>query len=305
MKNEATVKRITVQDECSGKCESCERYFECTLPLKKVFQEKGILRMIRENLKSVKHKVIVLGGKGGVGKSMLAVNVAASLVLQGKTVCILDQVYDCPAIPMMTGVPDDAKIKIGKDGLTPYEAYPGLKVMSTGLILRTTDVIIWYHDMKRNATEELLAATDYGELDYLILDIPAGTSSETVNALKYLPDLDGGLVVTVGSQVSQNVARKCIYMLDKAEIPVIGVLENMGEAHCPVCGRSIAPIQSGAGKEMAMDEKVPFLGNIPVSELISQSLDDGKPFVMSHPETEESKVLMATGKAVIDFCENK
>jgi len=112
MKNEATVKRITVQDECSGKCESCERYFECTLPLKKVFQEKGILRMIRENLKSVKHKVIVLGGKGGVGKSMLAVNVAASLVLQGKTVCILDQVYDCPAIPMMTGVPDDAKIKM-------------------------------------------------------------------------------------------------------------------------------------------------------------------------------------------------
>lgn len=305
MSSESTVKRITVQEECSGKCESCERYFECSLPLKDTFKQKGIMKMIRENLKSVKHKVVILGGKGGVGKSMLAVNLAAGLVAQGKTTCILDQVYDCPAIPMMTGVPADAKIKVGSKGLTPYEAYPGLKVMSTGLILRTTDVIIWYHDMKRNATEELLSATQYGDLDYLIMDIPAGTSSETVNILKYVPDLDGGLVVTVGSQVSQNVARKCIYILDKAEIPVIGVMENMSEAHCPHCGKGIAPIQEGAGKTMAQDENVPFLGNIPVSELVSQSLDDGKPFVMSHPDAEESKTMMAVGKAVIDFCENK
>jgi len=305
MKNEATVKRITVQGECTGKCESCEKYFDCILPLKETFQKKGILRMIQENLKDVKHKVIVLGGKGGVGKSMLAVNLAAGLVAQGKTVCILDQVYDCPAVPMMTGAPEDAKLRIGAKGLVPYEAYPGLKIMSTGLILKTTDVIIWYHDMKRNATEELLAATDYGELDYLILDIPAGTSSETVNALKYLPDLDGGVVVTVGSEVSQNVARKCIYILNKANIPVIGVVENMSEAHCSACGRSIAPIQGGAGKRMAQSEGVPFLGNIPVSEMISRSLDEGKPFVMSHPDSEESKTIMRASKAVIDFCENR
>lgn len=305
MKNEATVKRITVQGECIGKCESCEKYFDCALPLKETFQKRGILRMIQANLKGVKHKVIVLGGKGGVGKSMFAVNLAAGLVAQGKTVCVLDQVYDCPAVPMMTGVPEGAKLRIGDGGLVPYEAYPGLKVMSTGLILKTTDVIIWYHDMKRNATEELLAATDYGELDYLILDIPAGTSSETVNALKYLPDLDGGVVVTVGSEVSQNVARKCIYILNKANIPVIGVVENMSEAHCSACGRSIAPIQGGAGKRMAESEGVPFMGNIPVSEMISLSLDKGMPFVMSHPDSEESKTVIEASKAVIDFCEHK
>ncbi len=305
MKKEARVKRINVQEECSRKCESCEKYFDCTLSLKETFQQKGILRMIQENLKGIKHKVIVLGGKGGVGKSMLAVNLAAGLVGNGKTVCILDQVYDCPAIPMMTGVPQDAKLKIGSGGLVPYEAYPGLKIMSTGLILKSTDVIIWYHDMKRNATEELLAATNYGELDYLILDIPAGTSSETVNALKYLPDLDGGLVITVGSKISQNVARKCIYILNKANIPVIGVVENMSEAHCSACGKSITPIQGGAGGKMAQDEGVPFLGKIPVSEMISISLDDGKPFVMSHPDSEESSRIMDISKAVIDFCENK
>ncbi len=305
MKKEARVKRINVQEECTRKCESCEKYFDCTLPLKETFQKKGILRMIQENLRPVKHKVIVLGGKGGVGKSMLAVNVAAGLVREGKRVCILDQVYDCPAIPMMTGVPAEAKLKTGPRGLIPYEVYPGLTIMSTGLILKTTDVIIWYHDMKRNATEELLAATDYGELDYLVLDIPAGTSSETVNALKYLPDLDGGLVITVGSEVSQNVARKCIYILRKANIPVIGVVENMSEAHCPSCGRSVAPIQGGAGENMAKGEGVPFLGRIAVSELVSKSLDEGKPFVLSEPESEEAKAMMAITKAVIDFCEKK
>lgn len=303
--NEATVKRITVQGECGGKCESCEKYFDCSLPLKETFQKKGILSMIRENLKRVKHKVIVLGGKGGVGKSMLSVNLAAGLVAKGKTVCILDQVYDCPAVPMMTGVPENAKLRIGSGGLVPYEVYPGFKVMSTGLILKTTDVIIWYHDMKRNATEELLAATDYGDLDYLILDIPAGTSSETVNALKYLPDLDGGVVVTVGSGISQNVARKCIYILNKAEIPIIGVVENMGEVHCSACGKSLVPTQSGAGKIMAEGEGVHFIGSIPLSEKISQSLDDGVPFVKSNPDSEEGKMITKISQAVIDFCENK
>nr|CBX30511.1 hypothetical protein N47_K27510 [uncultured Desulfobacterium sp.] len=270
-----------------------------------MFQKKGILSMIRENLREVKHKIIVLGGKGGVGKSMVSVNLAAALVSEGKTVCILDQVYDCPAVPMMAGVPADAKLMVGSNGLLPYEVYPGFKVMSTGLILKSTDVIIWYHDMKRNATEELLAATDYGDLDYLILDIPAGTSSETVNALKYLPDLDGGIVVTVGSKISQNVARKCIYILNKAEIPVIGVVENMGEVHCSACGRSLTPTQSGAGRKMAEDEGVHFIGSIPLSEKISQSLDDGVPIVKSDPDSEEGKEIMKIGKSVIDFCEKK
>ena len=128
----------------------------------------------------------VLGGKGGVGKSMLAVNVAAALTKRGQKVCILDQVYDCPAIPLMLGVGEDARLVIGDKGLVPYESKWGIKVVSTGLILDPDEVIIWYHDMKTNATEELLASVDYGNIDYLICDIPTGTSSETVNILKYL-----------------------------------------------------------------------------------------------------------------------
>lgn len=303
MAQEAVVTRIAVKEDCIGRCEDCERYFDCDLPLKERFKTKGIMEMIRKNLAGVKHKVVVLGGKGGVGKSMMAVNLAAGLVRENRKVCVLDQVYDVPAIPVMFGVPEDAKLRIGDKGITPYEVYPGLKIVSTGLILKATDVIIWFHEMKRNATEELLSSVDYGELDYLIIDVPAGTSTETVNALKYLPDLDGGLVVTVGSAVSQNVARKCIYILKKAGIPVIGVVENASRTHCPSCHKPVAVIQEGAGEVMSREEGVPFLARIPMSRLVSSSLDEGKPFVKHYPDSEEAKTMMQVVRAVMEFCE--
>lgn len=301
----AEVKRINVTEGCNKKCEDCERYFDCDLPFKEIFERKGILGMIRENLKPVKYKVIVLGGKGGVGKSMLTVNLAAALALKGKKVCILDQVYDCPAIPMMMGVTDDARLLIGDRGLIPYRGLLGIKMVSTGLILDVDEVIIWFHDMKRNATEELLAAVDYSDVDYLVADIPTGTSSETVNIVKYMPGINSSLVVTVPSAVSQNVARKCIYILKKAGIPITGVVENMSETFCPHCGKEVALIERGAGERMAAEEGLPFLGKVPTSEKVSTTLDDGEPLVIRYPDSEEAKVIMHIADAVINHCEGR
>jgi len=302
---ETEIKRINISEGCNGKCEDCERYFECNLPLKEKWREKGIFRLIGENLKHVKHKVVVLGGKGGVGKSMLAVNVAAALSLLGRKVCILDQVYDCPAIPMMMGVPKDARLVIGDKGLIPFEGRLGIKIVSTGLILDPDEIIVWFHDMKRNATEEFLAAVDYSDVDYLITDIPAGTSSETVNILKYLPGINSSLVITVPSEVSQNVARKCIYLLKKAGIPITGVVENMGASLCSNCGSIVAPLQMGGGEKMAQGESVPFLGMIPASVNISRSLDEGKPFVIQYPDSDKTKVIKRIAEAVVKHCEDK
>lgn len=302
---EVEIKRINISEECNRQCEACEKYFECQLSDKEIFISRGLLRLIRENMKPVKHKIIVLGGKGGVGKSMLAVNLASALALKGKKVCILDQVYDCPAIPMMMGVPKDAYLMIGDKGFVPYEGKLGIKIISTGLILDVDEVIIWYHDMKTNATEELLASVNYENVDYLVADIPSGTSSETVNILKYMPDISSSLVVTVPSSVSQNVARKCIYILKKAGVPITGVVENMSTTNCGSCGRGLDIIQSGAGERMAKDEGVPFLGRIPISPKVSSSLDVGEPFVIHHPEFEGTKVVEHIAEHIINKLEKK
>jgi len=300
---EVEVRQLNVTEGCNGKCEDCERYFECDLPLKETFQKKGILSLIRKNLEGVKYKITVLGGKGGVGKSMLSVNLAAALTKRGRKVAILDQVYDCPAIPLMLGVPEGATLQIGEHGFIPYQSKWNIKVISTGLILDPDEVIIWFHDMKRNATEELLASVDYSDVDYLICDIPTGTSSETVNILKYLPDISGALVTTVPSGVSQNVARKCLYILSKAGVPIIGVVENMSDTKCPNCGTPVSIISSGAGEGMSVEEGVPFLGKVPLSRIVSETLDDGEPFVIKYPDSEEAKVLEHVTDAVIKQCE--
>lgn len=295
---------LNVRDACNGRCDSCETYFECTLSRKEVFKKKGIIRFIEENLEDVKHKVLVLGGKGGVGKSMVAVNVAAELAKRGRKVCVLDQCYDCPAIPMMFGVPDDYKMYITDEGLEASETAYGPKVVSTGLILDQDEVIVWFSDMKRNATEELLSSVNYGELDYLVCDIATGTSAETVNILKYLPRTDGALVVTVPSSVSQNVARKCLYILNNAGVPCLGVVENMSESVCPVCGTPVNIIEKGAGERMAKEEGVDFLGRIPVSEKVSTTLDDGEPFVVRYPDSVEAKSIADITDIIIQKCEN-
>ena len=304
MSLETELKKLNITEGCNRKCEDCERYFECSFPYREYFQQKGILSFIRENLKNVKYKVVVLGGKGGVGKSMLAVNVAAGLAKKRKKVVLLDQVYDCPAIPTMLGVPEDARLTIGDRGLIPYLSKWGIRVVSTGLVLGRDEVIIWFHEMKRNATEELLAAVDYGETDYLIADIPAGTSSETVNILKYLPDITGALVITVPSGVSQNVARKCIYITRKAEVPVIGVVENMSDTNCPNCHAPVSVISKGAGEKLSAEEGVAFLAKVPVSITVSTSLDDGEPFVVKYPDSEEAKSMEKVVDAVIKHCED-
>lgn len=302
---EIEIRTLNVYAGCDGRCENCERFFECKAPARERFSKKGVFASIEENTKSLKYKIAVLGGKGGVGKSMLAVNLAAALAIRGRKVCILDQVYDCPAIPVMTGIPEGAKFMIGDNGMIPVESpHHGVKVVSTGLVMDRDDAIIWFHDMKRNATEELLSSVDYGNIDYLVIDVPAGTSSETVNVLKYVPNLNGALVITVPSEVSQNVARKCIYVLRKAGIPIIGVVENMAEASCPHCGSKSAIIQSGAGERMAAREGIPYLGKVPISYEMSLSLDEGEPFVVRYPGKEETKLFLKIADTVINQCED-
>jgi ATP-binding protein involved in chromosome partitioning len=290
---------INVDMSCSYDCANCERYFECSWKQKEKFMQHGFLPMAKENLKGIKCKILILGGKGGVGKSMLATNIAAALAKLGKKVCVLDQNYDCPAVPVMLGI-ENEKLHTGRNGFIPVTGVGGVKVISMGLVLPADEIIVWFHDSKRVATEEFLTHVDYGELDYLICDIPAGTSSETVNVMKLIPDMDGSIVITVPSEISQNVAKRAILISKKANVPVLGVIENMGQFTCPDCGQEAAILQSGGGERLAREMAVDYWGSIPMDIQVSSSLDMGKPFVLGEDDFMGTKLIMEAAHKLIN-----
>lgn len=291
------IKAINVQISCNLECDSCERFYDCNAPEKESFKEKGRMQLAREAMGRIKYKILVLGGKGGVGKTMTAVNLAAVLAMKGRKVTVLDQNFDGPAVPRMLGI-EGKKLSIGERGLVPVDASLDIQVVSMGLILEENEVLTWFHDMKRNALEEFSCHVEYGDRDYLVIDVPAGTSSETVNVLKYIPDLDGAVVVTVPSMVSQNVAKKAVLLCLKANIKVFGIVENMSGFTCPDCNERVDIIQRGGGEMLAEELKVPFLGKIPLDPMVADSSDEGKPFVISYPDREASKAMVSIAESV-------
>lgn len=288
---EREIKKINIDMSCDFKCEDCEKYFDCSAPQKDVFKKRGVYTRAREAMAKIKHKILILGGKGGVGKSMGCANIAYSLAMRGRKVTVLDQNFDCPAIPIMLGMEGQRLRTSEEGGLIPAVGPKGIQVISMGLILEEDEVLTWFHDLKRNATEEFLGYVDYGERDYLMMDIPAGTSSETVNVIKLIPEMSGSIVITVPSEVSQNVARRAALISQKAGVPVIGIIENMSNLKCPNCGRSVGVMQEGGGEALAKEINIPFIGKIPMSRDVAISLDTGEPFVGKHPDSEAAKVI--------------
>ena len=288
---------LNVDLTCDGKCEGCEKFFDCTLLQKDEMFMRSRMEKARKNLAGIKHKIISVGGKGGVGKTLVAANLAVALAMKGRKVSILDQVFDGPCIPRMLGV-EGKGLGWSSEGLIPCEAFLGIQVVSMGLIMPEDEAITWFHDMKRAATEELLCHVLYGERDYLIIDVPAGTSSDTVNVIQYIPDMAGGTGVTVPSEVSQAVAFKAIKLLQKAKVTVFGVFENQGTFTCPGCREKVDLIQAGGGKRLAERTGTPFLGSIPLDPRVAECADEGVPIVYKYPDSEAAKIFMATAERI-------
>ena len=280
---------------CTRNCIDCPYYFSCTSDVKKTMSNVGRMQVIRERMSKIKHKVAVIGGKGGVGKSTVSATLA--ILLAGKfRVGIIDSDFDGPCIPKILGV-EKKRMTITDEGIIPVTGPLNIKVVSTAFLLDEDEFTVWFHDLKRSALEEYLAHIYFGELDYLVLDLPPGTSSETVNMFKYLPDLGGVVVVTIPSELSQNVARRAIKLSQQAGVKVVGVIENMSGAVCPDCGKVIAPFQTGGGEKLAKRLGVPFLGSIPLDPRISQCSDEGKPFIL---ENDAPESLKTTFSAIVD-----
>jgi len=243
--------------------------------------------LVNQKLGKIRHKIAVMGGKGGVGKSTVSANLAVALA-RNFSVGIIDSDFDGPSIPKIMGVLGK-KMRMEDGSIIPVQGPLGIKIISTGFIMDEDDVTTWFHQLKRNALEEFLCNVEYGSIDYLILDLPPGTSSETMNMLEYIRDLDGVVIVTIPSELSQNVARRAIKICQMANARIIGVIENMSGYVCSQCGHEEHILQCGGGEKLAKVMNVPFLGKIPLDSRVSSTSDNGIPFIIKHAESKVAR----------------
>lgn len=295
---------VNISMSCDLACERCERFFDCEAPQKHDIYKRGRMEKARRNMERVRYKIAIVGGKGGVGKSTLTANLACALANDGNRTSVLDQDFDGPTIPRMLGV-TDKKMMVSEKGIQPVEGILGIQVVSTGCVVGTDEVLTWFHDMRRGATEEFLAHVDYGERDYLLIDLPPGTSSDSVNLMQYIPELAGAIIITVPSDVSQVVARKAALLCGKAGVPILGVVENMSGFVCPDCGRVVNIFRRGGGEKLAESLGVPFLGNIPLDACLSDAADNGRPYVVDYPDSPASKALQGIAAYLREILEKK
>lgn len=248
-------------------------------------RQKLLTRLCR-----IQHKIVVLSGKGGVGKSTVAVNLATALALGGLRVGLLDVDIHGPSVPTMMGL--EGKALKGNPGeLSPVEV-GALKVMSLGFLLQNPDdAVIWRGPMKMGVIRQFLTDVNWGDLDYLIIDAPPGTGDEPLSLCQLIQPLTGAVIVTTPQKVAAVDVRKSISFCKRLEVPVLGVVENMSGFVCPKCGELTQILPEGGGRKIAADMNVPFLGAIPMDPVIAQSGDSGKVFIYHSPETPTGKIL--------------
>jgi ATP-binding protein involved in chromosome partitioning len=261
-------------------------------------------RKLDSRLSRIRHKVIVLSGKGGVGKSTVAVNIAVGLLMAGKRVGLLDIDIHGPSIPTMLGL-EGSPITGSEAGLFPIEL-GDMKVMSIGFLLQNQDeAVIWRGPIKMGVIRQFLQDVFWGDLDFLIIDSPPGTGDEPLSVCQLIGALDGAVVVTTPQKVSALDVRKSITFCRRLRVPVLGVVENMSGFACPRCGRVTPILGAGGGKRIAEEMQVPFLGSIPVDPTIAEACDEGRAFIRHHAATSTAEIMRSIVHAVAALDETK
>ncbi len=231
------------------------------------------------NLDFIRHTIVVLSGKGGVGKSTVAVNLAVSLSLRGYRVGLMDTDIHGPSVPGMLGL-DGKRIASGNSGqLMPVRYGDNLNVLSIGFLLdHPDDAVIWRGPKKLGAIRQFLVMADWGELDFLIVDSPPGTGDEPLSVCQLIGNACGAVIVTTPQDVALKDVRKSISFCRRLGMPIIGVVENMSGYICPHCGKRSDIFSRGGGEKMAQAMNERYLGGIPLEASVVEKGDEGKPF---------------------------
>lgn len=257
-------------------------------------------RKIDARMEQVKHKIFVLSGKGGVGKSTVAVNLATALAEAGKKVGLLDVDIHGPSIPTMLGL-GTAPLISNADSVDPIYA-GNLKVMSVGFLNQNEDAaFIWRGPMKMGVIKQFLGDVEWGELDYLIVDCPPGTGDEPLSICQLISKPDGAVIVSTPQQVAAVDVRKSLTFCRTLELPILGIIENMSGFACPKCGEVVDIFQSGGGEKIAVDFGISFLGKLPIDPNIGKACDAGLPFIQSHAATETAHLLRNIIKPILSL----
>ncbi len=245
----------------------------------------------------VKHVILVLSGKGGVGKSTVSVNLAYALSAHGRNVGLLDLDIHGPDIPKMLGIEDQRPAVLEKI-IEPVHVTGTLAVMSMAFLLPdTSSPVVWRGPMKMNAIRQFLSDVNWGTLDYLIVDLPPGTGDEALSIIQLAPNVQGAVIVTTPQDVAVLDAVKAVKFIEKLDLPVIGIIENMSGMICPHCGGAVNLFGRGGGRKAAEELGVPYLGAIPLDPEMVKAGDEGRPYILRHADT-------PTWKAVHDVMEN-
>lgn len=245
---------------------------------------------LSRKLGQIKYKIAVMSGKGGVGKSTVAANIAEAFQKEGFTTGILDADIHGPNIPKMLGV-EDQDIMINEERhMMPVEAPSGLKVMSMAFMLDSIDTpIIWRGPQKTGSIKQLIADVAWGPLDVLIIDNPPGTGDEPLTVLQTIPDIDAVVMVTTPNVVSQEDVLKCVKMVEMLNVENIGLVENMAYYECPHCNEKLHIFGKGDGKDFADEMEITYLGDLPLTEKVSSSPNKGGVMVTIEPKSDVTK----------------
>lgn len=260
-------------------------------------------QQLYQRLCKIKHKIIVLSGKGGVGKSSVAVNLAAALSLAGKKTGLMDIDIHGPSVPKLLNL-NGSSIGV-KDGViypVPYDT--NLKVMSVGLLINDPDTaVIWRGPMKHGIIKQFIKDVDWGDLDYLVIDSPPGTGDEPLSIAQLIPDADGALIVTTPQEVAVDDVRRSIKFCGKLDLKILGIIENMSGFVCPHCDEVTDVFSSGGGEKLAVETGVPFLGKIPLDPNMVISGDQGMPFVSRFKDSKTAEAFRKVVEPLLNLPE--
>lgn len=286
-------------DGCSG----CSKSDNCSDTEKQACDKEKAQERLANNLAAIKHKILVMSGKGGVGKSSTAANLAVSLASQGAKVGLMDIDLHGPSIPTLLGM-EGQRPEVGENGMLPIER-GNLKVMSIGFLIESADdALIWRGPAKAGVIQQFIKDVEWGELDYLIVDCPPGTGDEPLTIVQLLGKDSGAVLVTTPQKVALVDVRKSVTFCKKMELPVLGIVENMSGFVCPNCNEVTNIFKKGGGQQMAADMTVPFLGQIPMDPRMVDAGDTGKPVIESCPDSPTALALQEIAQELTLRCIN-